>query len=113
GPGSPGREPRRVGLEPLTAPVGAEPEGTAGVPRVCGGVGRLDLHPAHRVEGVAPAAPEPVPVAVEPVQDGEHAEEDDVQHGRVVPLEVGGDDGFGPAPGYAPGQREEPLDDET
>src|SRR5581483_12020820 len=72
--------------EPLAAAVGTEPVVTPVARGVRRRVGDLHLHPADGVDGVARAAAQPVPVAVEPVEDGEQGEERDVEERRVVPL---------------------------
>ena len=52
-------------------------------------VGHFDLHPAHRIPGVATAPAQAVTVPVGPVERGEQDQEDDVEIGGVVPGEVG------------------------
>src|SRR4051794_23757564 len=72
---------------PMEAVLGAEPLLPAVGVEVRGRVGLLDLHAAHRV-GREPAGAKAVAVAVQPVQERKHAEEDDVEERRVVPREV-------------------------
>ena len=95
--------PRRP--EDIGAAIGAEGVALTVAPdrhrRVC----RLDLHAAHRVAGVAIACTESRPVAVQPVQDAEHGEEDQVEIRGVVPREVGRGDRDRPEVGTSPAAR--------
>ena len=79
---------RRPGGEPVGAPVGTERVAPAVALEGRGRVRRLDLHPADGIAGVAITAPQPRPAAVEPVQDREEHQEDQVEVRRVVPGEV-------------------------
>src|SRR6185312_17035598 len=76
-------------LEAMPAVIGAEPKSLAVDDRMRRGVGRVDLHPADRVDRVADAAAEAPLVPRQPPEGREHNEEDDVQVGRVVPPEAG------------------------
>ena len=80
------------GVEAVGAAVGAEPVVVAVVRDVGWRIARLDLHAAHRVRGVTSPAAEPMTVAVQPVQVGRDADEEDVEERRVVPVEAGLDD---------------------
>src|SRR5205823_9170005 len=87
-----GGEPGGVNSEAFAAAVGAEMEGPTveGSRRRC--VRGLDLHAAHRVDGVAVATAEAVAVAMQPVQNREDPEKHDVEAGGIVRLEVCDDD---------------------
>src|SRR5258708_1250466 len=55
-------------------------------------VGGADLHPANGGGRIADAAPETIPMTVQPVQAGEQCQKSHVEEGGVVPLKAAGHD---------------------
>ncbi len=107
--GEPGRF--RLKLEP--AVVGTEVDAVSLVHRRRGSIGCLDLHPTNGIQGVAAPATEPLTVAIGPIENGEKADEHDVQVRRVVPLEVCGGDLCRARCRHDTGNGKDPLRDES
>ncbi len=104
---------RRVGLESMPAMVRAEVDSVTVVDERGRCVGRLDLHATHRIERIAAPAAQALTIPVGPVEESKEGKEDDVEVGRVVPLEVDGGDGGGPGGGNGAERTEDPLGDQA
>src|SRR5580700_3596644 len=98
-----------VGRVTLRAAVRAEVDPFAGLLERGGGVRSLHLHAAHRVARVSVPGAEPVAVLVDPVQESEHAQEEEIEVRGVVPREVGGRHSDGSCGRDQPGRTEDQL----